>query len=336
MSRSLPTSSDGSIGLKYGFWWQQTMLRIKDPAASLPFYEKNFGMKCIHSYHFPENKFSLYFLERPHDSEHVPSGNGEESERYLWSMKGTCLELTHNHGTENDPSFHVNHGNVEPHRGFGHIAFNTENVQAACEKLEQNGVKFQKRPEEGKMRNIAFVLDPDGYWIELVSRAPHSPLREEYNLSQTMIRIKDPSESLPFYTGKLGMRLVRESHFDDFSLYFLACISPDVELPDPKSDEARIYVKNMWQPVLELTHNHGTEQDPGFRYHNGNDKPQGYGHIGFLCDDLEGACKELNAAGVAFRKKPEEGSMRGLAFIYDPDGYSIELIQRGVSFLSKK
>ncbi|PFH38164.1 putative glyoxalase I [Besnoitia besnoiti] len=335
MSQAFATSCEGAVGVKYNFWWQQTMLRIKDPAASLRFYEQNFGMKCIHSYDFPEYKFSLYFLELPRGSEQVPTGTGKESERYLWNMKSTCLELTHNYGTEQDPSFQVNNGNMEPHRGFGHIAFNTPNVEEACRKLEQNSVKFRKRPDEGKMKNIAFVLDPDGYWIELVSRSATSPFTEEYNLSQTMLRIKDPSRSIPFYTGILGMRLIRKRHFDDFSLYFLACIPPDADIPDPKSDEAGLYLKNLWQPVLELTHNHGTENDKDFHYHNGNDNPQGYGHIGFLCDDLEGACKELEVAGVSFRKKPQDGSMRGIAFIYDPDGYSIELIQRGVSFLKQ-
>jgi lactoylglutathione lyase len=62
-----------------------------------------------------------------------------------------------------------------------------------------------------------------------------------------------------------------------------------------------------------------------YRYHNGNDQDQGqlrgFGHIGFLVDDLEGACRYLEENGVSFKKKPSEGNMRGLAFAYDPDGY---------------
>jgi catechol 2,3-dioxygenase-like lactoylglutathione lyase family enzyme len=61
------------------------------------------------------------------------------------------------------------------------------------------------------------------------------------------------------------------------------------------------------------------------RYHNGNDQDEGqlrgFGHIGFLVDDLEAACRYLEENGVAFKKKPTEGNMRGLAFAYDPDGY---------------
>ncbi|PHJ15525.1 lactoylglutathione lyase [Cystoisospora suis] len=334
-TKSSPPSS-GGVGLKYNFWWQQTMLRIKDPQVTIPFYEENFGMKCILSYDFPSMGFSLYFLERPRDGEVLPSGDRREREKYLWTMQGgTCLELTHNHGSEHDTSFRLNNGNEEPHRGFGHIGFNTADLHEACRELEANGVQFRKRPEEGKMRNIAFAVDPNGYWLEIISRPPGSPISEQYNFSQTMLRIKNPAVSLPFYTGLLSLRLVRESHYDDFSLYFLACIPPDAEIPDPKSEAAPAYVKNLWQPVLELTHNHGTEADDLFHYHNGNDTPQGFGHIGFLCDDLVGACKELQDLGVPFRKKPEEGKMRDIAFILDPDGYSIELIQRGTSFLPK-
>jgi len=86
----------------------------------------------------------------------------------------------------------------------------------------------------------------------------------------------------------------------------------------------------MYQPVLELTHNHGTETDPNFSYHNGNTDPRGFGHIGFLVDDLNSACSYLDDHQVSFKKRPEEGRMRGLAFVTDPDGYWIEIIQRGL------
>lgn len=56
----------------------------------------------------------------------------------------------------------MNNGNVEPHRGFGHIAVMTRDVYGECAALEADGVRFQKRPDEGKMKGIAFALDPDG------------------------------------------------------------------------------------------------------------------------------------------------------------------------------
>ena len=46
----------------------------------------------------------------------------------------------------------------------------------------------------------------------------------------------------------------------------------------------------------------------------------GFGHVGFLCDDLTTACDALAVAGVPFHKRPQDGTMRGLAFVLDPDG----------------
>lgn len=327
------TGNRCTIGEKYGFSWQQTMLRIKDPSVSVPFYERHFGMKLIHTYKFDEAGFSLYFLERPRDGTTLPKPGTPDAEKYLWNMKEVCLELTHNHGTENDPNFKVNSGNIEPHRGFGHIAFNCPDVVEASEELEKNGVDFQKRPHEGKMKTLAFAKDPDGYWIELCRRSPNAGFHEKFNLSQTMIRVKDPQKSLAFYRDLLGMKLIMKSVKSDFTIYFLAHLEPGVRAPeDPESPEASQFLKELWRPALELTHNHGTEDDPAFKYHNGNDPPQGYGHIGMLCNDLEKACAELEAAGVTFRKKPQDGKMRGIAFVLDPDGYSVELIKRGVTF----
>jgi lactoylglutathione lyase len=80
------------------------------------------------------------------------------------------LELTHNHGTENDPEFAgYASGNSEPGRGFGHIAITVDDVEAACERFEKLGVLFKKRPNEGSMKGLAFILDPDGYWVEVVA-----------------------------------------------------------------------------------------------------------------------------------------------------------------------
>lgn len=73
------------------------------------------------------------------------------------------LELTHNHGTESDAGFAgYASGNSDPGRGFGHIAISVPDIQACCARLEALEVPFKKRLSDGKMHNIAFVLDPDG------------------------------------------------------------------------------------------------------------------------------------------------------------------------------
>lgn len=311
------------VAASHNFNWQQTMLRIKDPLVTVPFYESHFGFQMIHKYDFPQWKFSLYFMAILPEGVTAPAPNTQESEAFLWNLpKGiSTLELTHNHGSENDASFAVNNGNEEPHRGFGHIAVMTPDVYAVSEELEAAGVKFRKRPDEGRMKGLAFCLCPDGYWIEIVKRGDSSPVKTKYSLAQTMIRVKDPKKSLHFYQNLLGMNLLRESHKSDFSLYFLS------HAPIGSSD------KDTYEPVIELTHNHGTEDNDNFSYHNGNAEEngalRGFGHLGFLVDDLDKACEFLEKEGCIFKKKPKDGNMHNLAFVYDPDGYWVELIQRG-------
>lgn len=311
------------------------MLRIKDPKVTVPYYEKNFGFTLIHKYDFPQWNFSLYFMTTLPDGEVGPVPGTKEAEQYLWSMKGTCLEFTHNHGTENDPDFKVSSGNVAPNRGFGHIAVMTPDVYAASALLEAEGVQFQKRPDEGKMKGLAFALDPDGYWVEIVKRSDKSDVTNKFTFAQTMFRVKDPVKALHFYRDLLGMTLLKESHMGEgtdwgFSLYFLAHISPEEEHLVGTEE----FISRRFGPVIELTHNHNTEHDEAFKYYNGNDQSEewqvrGFGHVGFLVQDLDAACAYLEEQGVAFKKKPAEGNMRGLAFAYDPDGYWVEIIQRG-------
>jgi len=306
--------------------WQQTMLRIKNPEKSLKFYTENFGMTLVDKFDFPQYDFSLYFLTTLPEGEIYSLTPGtKEAHDYLWKMEGTALELTHNYGTEKDPSQKYHPGNAEKD-GFGHIAFNVEDVYDATDKLLEAGVEFKKKPDEGRMKGLAFCYDPDGYWVELVKR-PAGDIKNYYNFSQTMLRVKDPNKSLEFYQG-LGMKLIKEKHMSDFSLYFLA--SNTVAPADPTADEANDFAKSLFNPVLELTHNHGTELDENFKHFNGNEQDRiGFGHIGFLVDDVYDACDAIRDYGYGFRKEPDGGSMKGLAFAFDPDGYSVEIIKRG-------
>ncbi|SJX62378.1 probable glyoxylase I [Sporisorium reilianum f. sp. reilianum] len=130
------------------------MIRIKDPKASLDFYENVLGMDVIDKH--DGGDFTLYFLAYQHQK---AAQRGERE---------AILELTHNHGTENNPNFSYHNGNQEP-RGFGHLCVAVDDIQKACDRFERLGVKFQKKLTDGKMKNIAFILDPDNYWIEIIS-----------------------------------------------------------------------------------------------------------------------------------------------------------------------
>ncbi|GBF96494.1 lactoylglutathione lyase [Raphidocelis subcapitata] len=147
--------------------FQQTMVRIRDPAPSLDFYTRALGMTLLAKLPFPEMAFTLYFVGYARPDE-VPE---DPKERAKWMFsRPACLELTHNHGTESDPDFKgYCNGNTDPGRGFGHIGLAVPDVEAACARFEKLGVEFVKRPQDGKMKGLAFVKDPDGYWIEILN-----------------------------------------------------------------------------------------------------------------------------------------------------------------------
>lgn len=118
-----------------------------------------------------------------------------------------------------------------------------------------------------------------------------------------MIRVKDIEKSLKFYTELLDMNLVDEKRLDDCTLYFL-------------SDEDG-------QTQIELTYN---DETPKEGYNLGN----GFGHFAFGVDSLEEFTKQLKAFGLEYLYEPFKLSAVGstIAFIKDPDGYEIELIER--------
>jgi lactoylglutathione lyase len=151
---------------------------------------------------------------------------------------------------------------------------------------------------------------------------------EKFVFNQTMLRIADPVRSLEFYCGVLGMTLVRRLDFSEmeFSLYFVGYVRDEDEAL-PVDDVERTAYAFRQKAMLELTHNWGTESDAEFEgYHNGNRDPRGFGHIGLSVPDVYEACDRLEAIGVEFVKQPDAGNMHGLAFIQDPDGYWIEIL----------
>ena len=146
----------------------QTMLRIRDPEVSLPFYRDVLGMTVVDRYDFPEMEFTLYFVGYPDDSDGpIPE---DRAARAAWVFgRKALVELTHNWGTENDPNFAGYHDGNEDPRGFGHIGISVPDVYDACARFERLGVEFVKRPDDGSMKGLAFIKDPDGYWIEVLS-----------------------------------------------------------------------------------------------------------------------------------------------------------------------
>ena len=148
-----------------GFRLNHTMLRIKDPERALAFYSHVFGMQVLRRLDFAEMQFSLYFLANLEAEADVPE---ETSARTVWtfSQRG-LLELTHNWGTEDQPDFAYHDGNAEP-QGFGHICFCVPNLEAAQAWFDEQDVTFVKRADQGKMQDVIFIKDPDGYWIEVI------------------------------------------------------------------------------------------------------------------------------------------------------------------------
>jgi lactoylglutathione lyase len=120
-----------------------------------------------------------------------------------------------------------------------------------------------------------------------------------------MIRVKDPKKSLDFYQDIMGMKLVRtlEMGAAKFNLYFLAYGEGEFQ-----ADR---------EGVLELTWNYGTENDADFKYHNGNDEPQGFGHICISVDDIDAACQRFEEKNVRWKKKLTDGKMKNIGKSFD-------------------
>ncbi|XP_039981065.1 lactoylglutathione lyase-like [Xiphias gladius] len=154
------------------YMMQQTMLRVKDPARSLDFYTRILGMTLLQKIDFPSVRFSLYFLGYEAKLD-VPADIRERT-AWTFSRPGT-VELTHNWGSESDETLSYHNGNNEP-RGFGHIGIAVPDVYSACKLFEEQGVTFVKKPDSGRMKDLAFIQDPDGYWIEILNPNSMVPL----------------------------------------------------------------------------------------------------------------------------------------------------------------
>jgi lactoylglutathione lyase len=119
-----------------------------------------------------------------------------------------------------------------------------------------------------------------------------------------MLRVGDLQRSIDFYTRVLGMRVLRQSENAEYK-YTLAFVG---------------YTEESEGAVIELTYNWGTE-----KYDLGN----AYGHIALGVDDVAATCERIRSAGgkVTREAGPVKGGSTIIAFVEDPDGYKIELIE---------
>jgi lactoylglutathione lyase len=121
-----------------------------------------------------------------------------------------------------------------------------------------------------------------------------------------MIRVRDLDKSIAFYTSHLGMKELRRTDYPsgEFTLAFLGY-----------GDEAT-------STVIELTHNWGQKE--------AYDLGTGFGHLAVGVPDIYGTCAELEKAGVKIPRPPGPMKHGGsvIAFVEDPDGYKIELVER--------
>lgn len=296
------------------------MLRVRSASASLGFYRDLLGMTLVDQQ--PRSDCTMYFLQTL-TTPYTLSPGSTAAHTYLWNSAQVTLCLCENTVEE---TYHP--GNAEGD-GFGHLAVAVEDVYASSATLEAAGIAFKKKPDEGRMKGLAFVYDPDGYWVEVVKRGPGPEGTPEYTLAQTMLRVKDPQVSLEFYTRALGMTLVRAKHFESFSLYFLvSTLVEGVPVPDPEAeDQAKAYVADHINansiPVLELTHNHGTETQPNFKYRTGDEQGcRGFGHVGFVVEDVDQTLAAMTGVGI-------KNQTKGYTMVADPDGYSVVISALG-------
>ncbi|KAL2862493.1 lactoylglutathione lyase [Aspergillus lucknowensis] len=296
-----------------------TMIRVKDPARSIAFY-RALGFSLIEKLPMPGSKFDLYFLGFDVQGKSPSAGK-------LRSDRQGLLELTHNYGTELNETYTVSNGNEAPYLGFQHIGITVDDVGRTITNLPGHSIKVLERSKESQAQRLAsdhsrqvIVMDPDGYYVELNSRLG-TPISASstvgYNcFNSTGLRIKDPRMSLPWYSDILGMSILQQVECNGCSMYWLGYLDND---PERQLLEREGMVKLIWI--------HGTELKEGKVYHNGNDQPQGFGHLALAVDDITAACEYFEAKNVKWKKRLMDGRLKSIAFILDPDEYWIEIIQ---------
>ena len=127
----------------------------------------------------------------------------------------------------------------------------------------------------------------------------------QYRLAHTMIRVRDLEKSLDFYTRILGMQVLRQKEYPGgrFTNTFVG------------------YGPEETHPAIELTYNWDQEEP----YDMGN----GWGHVALEVPDVYAACEALQSVGANITRPPGpmKNGTRVIAFVEDPDGYKVELLE---------
>ncbi len=132
-----------------------TMIRVSDLDATLDFFCNKLGLVEVERKDFPDAKFTLVFLTAPEDVERFKND---------WAP---AIELTYNYGESG----------YDEGRNFGHLAFEVDDIYAACEKLADGGVTINRPPHDGRM---AFVRSPDNISVELLQKGDPLEPREPW------------------------------------------------------------------------------------------------------------------------------------------------------------
>jgi lactoylglutathione lyase len=137
-----------------------TMVRISNIDESLAFYCGLLGLVETRRMESREGRYTLIFLSAPSDRERAAR------------EKAPLVELT----------FNWDESGYGGGRNFGHLAFEVDDIYAACERLQAGGVTINRPPRDGRM---AFVRSPDGISIELLQKGVSLPKREPWASMQS-------------------------------------------------------------------------------------------------------------------------------------------------------
>jgi lactoylglutathione lyase len=243
------------------------MMRVEDLEESLEWYQTHLGYE--EKGRWEADTFTNVFLgpESVHES-------------------GALLELTYNH---DDREYTMGDA-------WGHIAVRVpeDELQSSYDELLAGGVEDYRDPESCNNR-YAFVKDPDGHEVEIVTR-DHGA---KWSLDHTMIRVEDADEALGYWSRKFEYGEVSRWESDTFANYFVE--------PAVAPDEAM---------SIELTYNYD-----GRSYTMGD----AWGHLAVAVDDLDDAWETLMDSEAPDYRDPESCDNR-YAFTTDPDGHEVEIV----------